>query len=191
MPQRIKKHSSTGFHPDDAIHITIWKALKHRLPWLIIGLFGGVFSASIIEGFEKIIQENIVLAAFIPLIVYMADAVGTQMESFIIRDTALHPRMHFGKYLIKQLIIISIIGIILSLGLFLFALNQYESIQIATTLGLSLLFAIVSSVITGLLIPHLFEKLNIDPANVSGPLATIIQDLMSISIYFIIASKLL
>jgi magnesium transporter len=121
----------------------------------------------------------------------MADAVGTQMESFIIRDTALHPRMHFGKYLIKQLIIISIIGIILSLGLFLFALNQYESIQIATTLGLALLFAIVSSVVTGLVIPHIFEKLNIDPANVSGPVATIIQDLMSIVIYFLIASKLL
>jgi len=189
MP-KIQRKPAKNYN-DDEIHISILKALRHRLPWLLLGLFGGIFSARIIEGFEKILQKNIVLAAFIPLIVYMADAVGTQMESFIIRDTAMHPRVNFSKYFIKQFFIISIIGFILSGGLFTFGIYQYESLNIALTLAISLFLATISSMITGLFIPVIVEKLHIDPANVSGPIATIIQDILSITIYFIIASKLL
>jgi magnesium transporter len=190
MPQTQRRHVKS--YNDDEIHISIFKALKHRLPWLLLGLLGGIFSAQIIEaGFEKVLKDNLILAAFIPLIVYMADAVRTQTESFIIRDSAMHPRMRLPKYFIKQLLIISVISLILSGGLFAFSVYEYSSIKIAATLAISLFMAIISSVTTGLLVPIIVEKLHIDPANVSGPIATIIQDIISITIYFIVASQIL
>lgn len=189
MPQTQRRHVKS--YNDDEIHISIFKALKHRLPWLLLGLLGGIFSAQIIEGFEKVLKENLILAAFIPLIVYMADAVGTQTESFIIRDSAMHPRMRMPRYFIKQFLIISVIGIVLSGGLFAFGIYEYNSVKMATTLAISLFMAIISSVTTGLFVPVIVEKLHIDPANVSGPVATIIQDIVSITIYFIVASKIL
>jgi len=131
------------------------------------------------------------LAAFIPLIVYMADAVGTQMEAFIIRDLALHPRIKFNKYLIKQVLIVATIGLLLSTVLFITSIILYQSMGIALTLSLALFLAIISSVVTGLLIPYLFEKTRLDPANASGPIATIVQDILSVTIYFLIASKIL
>ena len=178
-------------HTDDVIHMSVTKALTHRLPWLLIGLLGGIFSAKIIENFEKTLEQNLILAAFIPLVVYMADAVGTQMEAFIIRDLAMHPRMKFSKYLIKQLLTVSTMGILLSGSLFIISIFLYNSTSMALVLSLSLFVAILSSVVTGLFIPYFFERTRLDPANASGPIATIIQDIISVTIYFIIASKLL
>ena len=178
-------------HADNVMRMSTKTALIHRTPWLLIGLFGGIFSAKIVEFFETTLQRNIILAAFIPLIVYMADAVGTQMESFIIRDAAIHPKLNFTKYLFKQIFVVSMMGVLISGSLFLISLYLYNNVSVSLTLALSLFFAILSSVVTGLIIPFLFERTRLDPANASGPIATIIQDILSVSIYFFIASVIL
>lgn len=77
------------------LSLTVATSVRHRLPWLLVGLVGGVLIAGIIGRFEATLQEHLVLAAFIPLVVYMAGAVGTQMEAFIIRDLAIHPGLPF------------------------------------------------------------------------------------------------
>lgn len=178
-------------HVDNVLKMSTKTVLIHRTPWLLIGLFGGLFSAKIVEFFETTLQKNLILAAFIPLIVYMADAVGSQMESFIIRDTAINPRLNFVKYLLKQLFVVSIVGLLISTTLFFVSLIIYKDVKISITLFLSLLFAIISSVVTGLIIPYLFERTRLDPANASGPIATVIQDILSVLIYFFIASIIL
>lgn len=167
------------------------RAVKHRIPWLLIGLAGGLGAAGIIAGFEHTLEKNLILASFIPLVVYMSDAVGTQMEAFIIRDLAMNPKLNFKSYFFKQFLILSCIALISSTALFGVSLLLYKNLVIAETLSLSLAGAIFSSLVTGLFVPHIFNKLKQDPANASGPIGTIIQDILSVLIYFTVASLLL
>lgn len=183
----IQRHNST----DNVLTISVWKSLKHRLPWLLIGLAGGLLAAKIVEYFENTLEQNIILATFIPLIVYMADAAKTQMEIFIIRDLATNPELKFKKYFLKQLIVILSLALITSAILAIAGKFLYQDVKVTMILGVGLFCAILSSVFSGLIIPYLFSKIKVDPANASGPIATIIQDISSIVIYFLVASWLL
>ncbi len=176
---------------DNLTNMTIFKSLKHRLPWLIIGLLGGLLTAKIVTGFEETLQKNLILAAFIPLVVYMADAARTQMEAFIIRDLAMDPKLAFMKYIVRQLPIIVITGLVISVLLALSGILFYGNIEMGMVLGVALFLAVISSILTGLIIPFLFSKLKFDPANASGPIGTIVQDVMSVTIYFAIATAVL
>lgn len=180
-----------NFNIDDISSMSIWSSLKHRLPWLIIGLLGGLLAAQVIGLFEETLSENIILAAFIPLVVYMASAVGTQVGFFIVRDLAIRSTINFWLYTLRQLRVILVIGLIISVAVFAITFIIYNNILIAWALALAMFLAILSSVITGLFIPYAFSKLNFDPANASGPIATIIQDLMSVTIYLLVAKAIL
>ncbi len=175
---------------DDVLKLPIYKSIYHRLPWLIAGLMGGIIASKIVKNSEAVLSENLILASFIPLIVYISDAVGTQMETFVIRDMALH-RVKFINYFRRQLIVVTIISLALASTLFLYIMLSSNDLTIALVLSLSLFCAIVSSLFSGLIVPYLFKKIRLDPANASGPIATIIQDLMSITIYFTIANSFL
>ncbi|MBU0668441.1 magnesium transporter [Patescibacteria group bacterium] len=176
---------------DDVLHISLLSSLKRRMPWLAMGLIGGVLASAIVGTFEDVLSRNLILAAFIPLIVYMADAVGTQMEAFIIRDLAVNTDFKFFKYFLRQCSIVLLMGALLS-GLFYGgALLFYGNAMISFVIAAALFIAIFSSLLTGLIVPFLFSKLKLDPANASGPIATIIQDILSVFIYFAIASLIL
>lgn len=176
---------------DNILELPLIKALKHRLPWLLLGLLGGIIVAGIVKSFENTLSKNLILAAFIPLIIYMADAVRIQMEAFIIRDCAINPKINFKRYFLKQFSIIFLIGILISFALFVVSLILYQRIDVGIVLSVALFAAIISSLLTGLVIPYIFNKLKLDPANASGPIATIIQDVASVLIYFSIASFIL
>ena len=176
---------------DDIFHLPILVSIKHRLPWLILGLLGGIAAAAVVGSFEEVLSKNIILAAFIPLIVYMADAVGTQMEAFIIRDLAINPQLKLLKYFFRQALIVVLIGVLVSIIMYGLSLFLYHDPNISFVLVAALFCAIISSLITGLIIPYMFGKLRLDPANASGPIATIIQDVLSVLIYFAIASLVL
>jgi len=176
---------------DNISTLGITTSLRHRLPWLLIGLLGGIAAAKVIDAFEGVLSTNLILAAYIPLIVYMADAVGTQMEAFIIRDLALNPALRFHRYLAHQFIVVLCIALILSALFVGIGFVFHGSLRVAMAIGLSLGAAILSSMFSGLIIPYLFSKIRLDPANASGPIATIIQDLLSVTVYFTIAAALL
>lgn len=176
---------------DHVLRLPIHTSILHRLPWLIIGLAGGIFAAGIIGSFEEILSRYFVLAAFIPLVVYIADAIGTQVEAFVIRDFAFARKFSFVRYFFRQAIIVAILGSIL--GAFLFGVTylMYGSISISIVLGIALFAASLSALVSGLVIPFLFRKVLADPANASGPIATIIQDVLSVTIYMTVAVLLL
>lgn len=176
---------------DNVLTDSLSVSIKHRLPWLVLGLVGGLSAAGIIEHFEGLLSRHLILAAFIPLIVYMADAVGTQMEAFIIRDLALNPRLKFLTYLAKHSAVVLLIGLLLSFLLFGASFLLHREVRVSIVLGIALFFAIVSSLLTGLIVPYLFSKVKLDPANASGPTATIIQDVVSVLVYFVVASWVL
>ena len=188
---RLAGVDHSGLTIDNISTMSLFSSLKHRLPWLIIGLLGGLLAAQVIGLFENTLTENIILAAFIPLIVYMSSAVSTQVGFFIIRDLVISPKINIFLYTLRQLKVIIFIGLIISILVFGITYIFYDEQLIALVLGLAMFLAILSSIITGLFIPYAFSRLRFDPANASGPIATIIQDLMSVLIYLSVANFLL
>lgn len=176
---------------DNILKLPLITSLKHRFPWLIAGLLGGLLTAGIINQFTQVISQNLILTAFIPLIVYMADAISGQMVVFIIRDLTVNPKLRFVKYFLRQSGIVLTIGLGISALLYLISLALYHDPNISFVLSVALFLAISTSLFTGLIIPLLFSKIRIDPANASGPIATIIQDVLSVLLYFIVASLIL
>ena len=176
---------------DDAMKLPLYLSLKHRLPWLVLGLGGGVLVAWVIGLFERTLAQNIILAAFIPLVVYMSSAVGTQMGFFIVRDLAINQKINFLAYSWRQFKIVLYIGVVVSFLAFFVVLIFYGQLILATILAIAIFLATLSSITTGLFIPYLASRLHFDPASVSGPIGTIIQDFMAVLIYLMVASFLL
>jgi magnesium transporter len=176
---------------DDILHMPLRLSIRHRLPWLAIGLVGGLGAASVVGLFEETLREHLILAGFIPLIVYMASAVGTQTQTFIIRDLAIDHQLKIGPYLWRQAMVTGVLAVIFGVATTAFGLLAYGDGRLGWVLGLSMVAAIGSSIISGALVPYALSLLRMDPANAGGPISTIIQDILSILIYFSVATWML
>jgi magnesium transporter len=157
---------------------------KHRLPWLLIGLAGAFLSAGIVGSFEKQLEANVVIAFFIPGIVYMADAVGTQTETLMVRGLSVG--VSIRDVLQRELLTGLFVGITLSLLFIPVALWRWRDSELAIAIALALLAACSIATLVALILPWAFHRLGRDPAFGSGPLATVVQDLLSMLIYFAI-----
>jgi magnesium transporter len=164
--------------------------ISHRIPWLVLGLAGGILATIVSSRYENLLSENVHLAFFIPVIVYMSDALGTQTETIYVRNLA-KGKVDLHIYLIKEFILGIVLGTIFGLSLGLFAYLRFGSVQIATAVGLALTSTMASAPVIAVLMPTLIAKKHIDPALGAGPFTTIIQDLLSIVVYFLIASLIL
>ncbi|MCA9349027.1 magnesium transporter [Candidatus Saccharibacteria bacterium] len=164
------------------------REIRTRLSWLVVGLAVSLLIAKTISGFEDVLNQDLTLAAFIPLVVYMSDAVGTQMEAIIIRELNVRKKkFNFIQFLRRQASIVLpvslIIGVLSGISLELWRHDSHLSL----TIGLSLMAGILTSLITGALMPYMFWRLHKDPAEASGPVATVTQDFLSIVTFFLIA----
>jgi len=153
-----------------------------------VGLAGAMASAVIVGAFEVQLKETVLLAFFLPAVVYMADAVGTQTETVLIRGFAAGIRMK--DVIFREVVTGALIGIFVGVLFYPFALLGWGDADTALAVGLALFAccAIATSVAT--LLPALLQRLGTDPAFGSGPLATIIQDLLSIIVYLAIAGPI-
>jgi magnesium transporter len=165
------------------------RRLWHRLPWLGLGLIGAMLSAAIVASFEEELRAEVLLAFFVPAVVYMADAVGTQTETVVIRGMSLG--VPIRDVAVRELLTGVIIGSLIAVSFFLFALVVWESTRVAAVVSLSLLVSTSLATAVAMLLPYLLARLGRDPAFGAGPLATVIQDLLSIAAYFGIAVALL
>lgn len=164
---------------------------QRRIPWILVGLAGGFLTAKIIGGFENILKDNLILAGFIPLIAYIANAVGVQTQTVYIRDLATQAKFSTRKYAVKQLFTSLFIGVTCWFFVFILAAVIWSTPYLGFVVGLAVFSAIIVATFFALYIPYLLKMLGSDPAIGSGPFSTIIQDLLSIIIYFAIASALL
>jgi len=165
------------------------RRLWHRLPWLALGLLGAMLSAGIVASFEEQIQTQLLLAFFVPAVVYMADAVGTQTETVVIRGMALGVSLRTIAR--RELGTGVIIGCLLALAFFVFARVVWGDTRIAAVVAISLLVSASIATLIAMSLPYGLARLGRDPAFGSGPLATVIQDLLSIAAYFTVAETLL
>lgn len=185
----------SGIIPHDKItrqdDVPIFKSFMHRIPWILSGLFGGILAAGIIGQFESILEKEVILAAFIPLVVYLSNAVGTQSQTMYIRDLAVSNKIPVMRYGLKQITISTLIGAACWLLIWLLSIVFWQSGLLGTIVGLSIFFSIIIAVIFAIGIPYLLTKLKKDPAIGSGPFTTIIQDIISVVTYLIVASVML
>ena len=164
---------------------------KARIPWLIVGLFGGIFAAQIANFFETSLSTHFALIVFIPLILYMGAAVGAQTQTLTTRNLAFNFEFSFKKYLSKEIKVSVLIALILGIFLSVISLLWYQLPYLGLILGVSLFLTIIAAIFIGSFIPYLLQKFKQDPAIGSGPFATIITDITSLIIYFSIATSLL
>ncbi len=160
---------------------------RARLPWLIIGLIGGVLVAALISNFEDDIKLNPEMAFFIPLIAAMAGNVGIQSSAIIVQALAsnsLGLESTFKK-LVKEFLVALLNGIILAVLLLIFNLVMSEGLALTYTVSVSLFVVIIFAAIFGTLIPLMLNRLRLDPALATGPFITTTNDIMGLFIYFL------
>jgi len=165
------------------------RRLWHRFPWLVIGLLGAMVSAGIVGAFEEEIRAEVLLALFIPAVVYIADAVGTQTEAVVIRGMAVG--VPIGNIVWRELAAGVIIGALIGAIFFPFAFVVWGNGRIAATVAIALFISSSIATLVAMVLPYALARLGQDPAFGAGPLATVIQDLLSILVYFAVAVALL
>jgi magnesium transporter len=157
------------------------RRFRHRLPWLLLGLGGALLAADLVGAFEAHLQLNLMLAFFIPGIVYLADAVGTQTETVVVRALSLGVPMR--RMVGRELLTGVLIGMALAVVAVPFVWWRWSDAGLALSLGVSVLAACSTATLAAMMLPWLFDTFALDPAFGSGPLATVVQDLLSIWIY--------
>lgn len=186
----LRKGGVGAAHPEPRETHSTFDAFRARMPWLMTGLVGGWMAAGIARAFESVLQEEIALAFFLPLVVYMADAVGTQTETVLVRALA-YGEVPLGRQLYREgllgLLIGTTIGLAAGAGLLVFDGRR----TLALIVGLTLLSTTVVATLVASLLPLWLARIGADPALASGPIATVVQDLLSVAIYLVIATMLL
>jgi magnesium transporter len=165
------------------------RRLGHRLPWLLVGLAGALLAARIIEGFEAQLAHTVLLTMFLPGVVYLADAVGTQTETLVVRGLSLG--LDLPRMLRKEILTGLGIGAILAATFFVLAGWWWGDARTIGAVASALFAAAAVASAVAVVLPWALDRLDLDPAFGSGPLATVIQDLLSILIYLAIALAVL
>lgn len=183
---------AAGISQDVDVDDTIFELTRARLPWLIVGLIGGIGAAFIMGGFDEILAQYEILFYFTPLIAAMAGNVGVQSSAIIVQGLANNDiKGSINNRLIKETLLSVLNGIILAVILFLFIYFWQSDLKLSLALSISLVCVIIVAGIIGTFIPLFLNKRGIDPAIATGPFITTSNDIFGILIYFVIAKLIL
>ena len=173
---------------------SIFELTKARLPWLILGLFGGLGSVFILESFENIMASKELRALFFytPLIAAMAGNVGVQSSAIVVQGLANDViKGSLISRLIKEVSLTILNGLILSIIIILFGLIINQSLEMSITISVSMIFVIIVAALIGTSVPIILDKFGIDPAIATGPFITTGNDVIGILLFFYIAKLIL
>lgn len=184
---------AAGITNDVEADDSIWKLTKARLPWLLIGMFGGLGAASIINGFQGAMEKYPILLIFIPLIQATAGNVGVQSSAIVVQglannsiDGELLGRL-FKESLLGLINGLAIAGVVILVSHFAFNTDY----SISLTVAIALITVIINAAVIGTFIPIFLDKRGVDPAVATGPFITTSNDVLGILIYFSIAKMVL
>lgn len=183
---------AAGISQDVEADDNIWELTRARLPWLILGLFGGLGAAAIMGGFEEMIAKHAILFFFTPLIAAMAGNVGVQSSAIIVQGLANDDlKGSVGDRLMKEILLALLNGLILAAILLLFTWFWKGQFYTALAISVSLIAVIIVAGFIGTFTPLFLNKRGIDPAIATGPFITTSNDIFGILIYFWIAKLVL
>lgn len=184
---------AAGITQDVESSDSILELTRARLPWLFLGLLGGVGAFVIMYYFEGYLPEQaIILFLFTPLIAAMAGNVGVQSSAIIVQGLANDDvKGSINNRLIKEMLLAALNGVILSLFLFLFVWAWTQKFDLALAISVSLIAVIIVAGLIGTFVPLFLDKRGIDPAIATGPFITTSNDIFGIVIYLLIAKLIL
>ncbi len=185
---------ASGLSQDVESDDTVWQQTKARLPWLLIGIVGGIGNSLILGNFEQGFATNPAMALFIPMIGGTGGNVGIQSSAIVVQGLANGSLdiKESGKQLVKEVGVGMINGLILSLLVFLynaFSLNPWNPTTLAVSI--SLMAVVLFASIFGTFVPLTLEKFKIDPALATGPFISIANDIIGMLIYMLISQALM
>ncbi|HBU78719.1 MAG TPA: magnesium transporter [Muricauda sp.] len=183
---------AAGISQDVEVSDSIWILTRARLPWLILGLLGGLGAAAIMGTFEDMISKHAILFFFTPLIAAMAGNVGVQSSAIVVQGLANDDlKGSVRNHLLKEMLLALLNGLILAILLLFFTWVWKGTFATALAISLSLIVVIVVAGFIGTFVPLFLHKRNIDPAIATGPFITTSNDIFGILIYFSIAKIIL
>lgn len=183
---------AAGITGDVEADDSILELTKARLPWLFLGLLGGVGAFIIMEGFQEAFNKYAVLFFFTPLIAAMAGNVGVQSSAIIVQGLANDDvKGSVNSRLIKEMLLAALNGVILAIFLFVFVWLYKGEIDKALAISVSLVAVIIIAGLIGTFVPLFLDKRGIDPAIATGPFITTSNDILGILLYFWIAKMIL
>jgi magnesium transporter len=163
------------------------------LPWLLASCIGGVLALFIIGRFESTLNRFAYLAAFIPVIMGMGGNIGTQSSTIVVRGLATGQldMKQIWQVVLKELTVGFLLGFVYGFLLGFIAHLRYDLWALGVTVGLAVISSMTIAAMVGSLVPMVFARINIDPAVATGPFVTTSIDILSVSLYFYIATLLL
>ncbi len=171
---------------------SVWDLTKARLPWLVLGLFGGLGSVFIMEGYEEALNNYKELFFFTPLIAAMAGNVGVQSSAIIVQGLANDVvKGSLISRLLKEVGLSLINGLALALLVILFGFITKMELDFTLTIAISMLCVIIVAALVGTFVPIILDKRGIDPAIATGPFITTSNDIFGIFLFFYIAKIIL
>jgi len=188
--QRLAGISPHERGSDVGLDAPLGNRIRRRLPWLLFGLFASSIITIVMAGFEHSLSANVSVAFFVPAIVYIAGAIGTQAVSVAVRGL-LDEDIAILSLLRGELLVGTGIGAVLGLISAVLVMASFGDHRLAAAVGLAVLGGGVISAVVGFGLPWAFTRFGSDPALGSGPICTIIQDVSSLLIYFFFVTILL
>jgi magnesium transporter len=158
-----------------------------RLPWLLIGVVGSMMATLVMAHFKDKLSANVAIVFFVPAIVYLADAIGTQTEAIVVRGLS-GAELNLRDLLLGEITAGALIGLVLAVLTMVFAYVAFADFRLAAAVALSVALAGATAAACGVFLPWLLSHFGADPAFGSGPVATVIQDIISVLVYLSIAS---
>ena len=181
----LKTTSAARLTSEEPVRYRFW----HRLPWLLLGLAGALIAADLVGRFDDLLRINVVLAFFMPGIVYLADAVGTQTETVVVRGLSLGVPMR--RMMAREVLTGVVIGATLAVVTAPLVWWRWHDAALALSMSVSVLAASSTATIAAMLLPAGLTSVKLDPAFGSGPIATVLQDLISIWIYLTVTTVMM
>ena len=185
---------AAGVSNDVEADDSIFELTKARLPWLILGLFGGLGSVFILESYEGIMSKPSLRALFFytPLIAAMAGNVGVQSSAIVVQGLANDViKGSIISRLFKEVSLTLLNGIILSIIVILFGLVINQPMDMSLTISASMICVIIVAALIGTSVPIILDRFGIDPAIATGPFITTGNDIIGIILFFYIAKVIL
>lgn len=180
---------ASGISDNVEVSTGVLKNTRSRLPWILIGLAGGVAASQIIKRYEVQIDLHPALAFFIPLIVATAGNVGVQSSAIVVQGLAAKDFQFQSvfKQVGKESLVGLLVGTICSAIIFGVSHFFIGDMLLGMTIAISLLLVVVIAAVLGALIPLLLDSIKIDPALATGPFITTANDIIGLTIYFVVA----
>ena len=182
-----------GIEQEDRVGSSILVSLKSRIPWLIVSFLGGTFGAGLLGSFSETLEKVVALAFFMPVVFGMAGNVGAQSSTITVRGLATGElsSLRVIKRAKKELIVGLSLGILFAILLGITSYLMFGELTLSLVVAFSIISTMICSATIGSILPVIFEKIGIDPAIAAGPLVATSTDILSIAIYFSVATVLM